>query len=261
MVKTKVAIAGGAGLTLLFAAGLFISAQTEPTSVIQACADPKGVLRLLRPGSSCTARETPISWNVMGPQGPQGVPGPVGPLGPPGAQGAVGPIGPQGRPGTGAHHVVDALGKVLGPVIGVSERSFRSNLVHGGQPLVLFQVDRAAFVLEVHRSHIGSYLLLGSMYYESADCSGMPLFEPSTGLIFNPSFGEVPTSRLLKPTIILDGTVYIPEDQLISATVNGRSGIDMTVCVPAENAPWATQVYPPKAVLDLSTFTPPFDIQ
>jgi hypothetical protein len=105
--RSRFWIAGGAALTLVLGAGLFVSAQSD-TSVIRACADQQGRLRLLAEGASCDSRETFISWNVVGPQGPQGIPGSPGAVGPQGLQGPSGPVGemgpagpqgPQGDPG------------------------------------------------------------------------------------------------------------------------------------------------------------------
>jgi hypothetical protein len=67
-----------------------VRGQTEST-VIQACADQKGTLRLLAPGASCGNRETFVSWNVEGgATGSQGVAGTPGPAGPQGEQGRSG---------------------------------------------------------------------------------------------------------------------------------------------------------------------------
>jgi hypothetical protein len=87
--------------------------------VIHACykTDGAGTLRLVSAPESCKSNESPIDWNVVGPQGPpgpQGATGPQGPAGPrgeqgpqgerglqgdPGAQGPAGPAGPAGSPG------------------------------------------------------------------------------------------------------------------------------------------------------------------
>jgi hypothetical protein len=67
-----------------------------------------GQLRLVDDLKKCSASETPVAWNQMGPAGPQGPQGPQGdsgPAGSPGSQGAkgdkgdIGPAGPQGPRG------------------------------------------------------------------------------------------------------------------------------------------------------------------
>src|SRR5207244_9628932 len=62
-------------------------------SVIAACANASGRLRLIDPGGRCRGHERLITWNV---QGPKGDVGPAGPAGPAGADGAPGPAGPAG---------------------------------------------------------------------------------------------------------------------------------------------------------------------
>ena len=70
-----------------------------------------GIVRIVKCPGKCMQYETPIQWNVTGPQGPQGIQGPVGPIGPmgpqgiqgpagvPGPMGATGPVGPTGLQG------------------------------------------------------------------------------------------------------------------------------------------------------------------
>ena len=75
--------------------------------VVEACSnDATGVLRLATAAQPCltntpnrTLRETPISWNQIGPQGIQGIQGVKGDKGDPGAVGATGPKGDPGAKG------------------------------------------------------------------------------------------------------------------------------------------------------------------
>lgn len=48
---------------------------TTPTTVIRACAQRNGLLRLVGPQTQCRAKETLVTWNVVGPQGPAGANG------------------------------------------------------------------------------------------------------------------------------------------------------------------------------------------
>ena len=72
-----------------------VGAQTP--GVIQGCVDGKtGLLRVVASLTSCSQKETAISWNLTGPRGPQG---PEGPQGGEGPQGNQGPPGVQGERG------------------------------------------------------------------------------------------------------------------------------------------------------------------
>jgi type VI secretion system secreted protein Hcp len=48
------------------------SAQTSETDQIYACAGADGALRIRDAKETCLSNETPLTWNVTGPQGPQG---------------------------------------------------------------------------------------------------------------------------------------------------------------------------------------------
>ena len=124
-------VGGGA-----FAAGKALNARhaVAATSVLYACVkQEEGQIRMVSTPTACKKNETPVQWNVVGPQGPQGVPGisvttaavsvgdpncPTGgiavtavsgltyvctgrqgPQGDRGPQGDTGPQGPQGQQG------------------------------------------------------------------------------------------------------------------------------------------------------------------
>jgi hypothetical protein len=92
---------------LLVATAGFVAAQTS--TVINGCYDNRTkVLRYLPSGSSCTAKETPISWNQVGPQGPPGPQGAQGETGPQGLQGEKGDTGAQGPRGPSDTYVNEA---------------------------------------------------------------------------------------------------------------------------------------------------------
>ena len=98
--STKALVVGlMVGALLVVTAG-FVAAQS--VSEINGCYDKRsGALRILQSGS-CTAKETAISWNEVGPQGspgPQGDTGPQGEKGETGDKGDTGPQGPQGDTG------------------------------------------------------------------------------------------------------------------------------------------------------------------
>ncbi len=72
-------------LAVLFILSGVVYAQSE--TVIHACVNSKGSLKIVQDENSCKGGETYITWNSQGPQGEQGPPGPEGPAGPPGADG------------------------------------------------------------------------------------------------------------------------------------------------------------------------------
>ena len=72
----------GTVFAILFVFGINGYAQDN---VIHGCFKKSGGdLRILARGTSCNPSETPISWNLSGPQGPAGPTGPPGPQGPEG---------------------------------------------------------------------------------------------------------------------------------------------------------------------------------
>jgi hypothetical protein len=79
--------------------------QPPVDGIVRACADKQGDLRIVDSHDECRRNETPVQWNVRGPQGPrgeigpQGVPGQPGIQGPQGDRGPIGPEGPKGEPG------------------------------------------------------------------------------------------------------------------------------------------------------------------
>lgn len=61
-----------------------------------------GSVRIVNSPADCGNQETPVEWNIVGPQGPPGPTGPQGPQGiqgPQGLPGEPGPPGPQGEQG------------------------------------------------------------------------------------------------------------------------------------------------------------------
>jgi hypothetical protein len=106
--------------------GGFMRAQGNDIGRIHACLGPANSVRVVNGPGLCRSSETPIEWNVTGPQGPAGPTGPAGPQGPqgpqgaPGAAGAQGPQGLQGPAGPAGErglHVFNAVGSDLGPML------------------------------------------------------------------------------------------------------------------------------------------------
>jgi hypothetical protein len=196
------------GLTC--AAGGALFGQSGNTSTINACADRSGALRLVLPDKPCGTRETPVSWNVVGPQGlpglpgPQGMPGLIGPQGPPGGAGPTGgsgPSGPQGVPGiigpqgpegstgpvglTGGLTVVDADGVDVGPLldsahvgISVGGRRYQTALDQNG------------------------FLRGGEFYFLDTTCSDGPYSYAQAGAL------ETPPPQPLRPPFFTIVRIY-----------------------------------------------------
>ena len=76
-------------LLLFVLAAIPCQAQED---VICACSKKDGTLRIVQSANDCKLSETPISWNMVG---PQGLPGPQGPEGPPGPPGECCPVNVQ----------------------------------------------------------------------------------------------------------------------------------------------------------------------
>jgi hypothetical protein len=75
--------------------GAFATVYAGTNNIIHACVK-NGELRILAANASCKSKETPLDWNITGPQGPKGDKGDVGPQG---LKGDTGDIGPQGLKG------------------------------------------------------------------------------------------------------------------------------------------------------------------
>jgi hypothetical protein len=136
------------------------------SSTIQACADKRtGVMRLISRGS-CKRTETKVSWNV---QGPQGLPGPTG------ARGETGATGAKGESGANATspRVVDANGKLIGPVLGdgVSSRA---------TPAFLVLVDGRLWSMSSSEYEIRGTAGYGPFYSDSSCTSPVAAIGPTS---------------------------------------------------------------------------------
>jgi len=161
-------------LTIIGAA-LPRAAAPAAAGVINACVAKTGAVRIITSGT-CKKKETPLTWNTIGPQGPTGPQGPSGASGPQGptgtagttgSSGPAGPSGPTGPAGIGAHQVVDSLGQVVGMVIYNLDYQSSYALREINGIWMALQVDSTGFVPSPLDS--GGYF-----YYASTDCSGAP---------------------------------------------------------------------------------------
>jgi hypothetical protein len=76
-----------------------VRSASAPSTTIYACEGANGQLRVVAADAVCRSNETPLAWNITGPQGPKGDPGPAGPKGDTGDAGPKGDTGAQGDPG------------------------------------------------------------------------------------------------------------------------------------------------------------------
>jgi hypothetical protein len=114
-----------------------VPSYSQPPSVIIACVNPAGLLRIVSTASACRPPEVPLTWNqtgptgatgpagptgatgVAGPIGPTGVAGPAGPTGATGVAGPAGPTGPAGPVGNSQAAFVDVGPGLLSTTVGV----------------------------------------------------------------------------------------------------------------------------------------------
>lgn len=93
-----------------------VAPAISASDVINACVGKTGALRVISTGKSCDRKETPLSWNIQGPQGEQGLAGPAGAIGPAGHQGEQGLAGPAGATGPAGLQGEQGLAGPQGPV-------------------------------------------------------------------------------------------------------------------------------------------------
>jgi len=113
-ISVAVLIAGVAAAGIAFA--------TIPDAGGHACYSKSGgILRVIDDAvTNCSAKETSLNWNRMGPMGPMGPAGPQGaqgPIGPAGLTGVAGPEGPAGAAGPAGPAGISSATFGFGPVI------------------------------------------------------------------------------------------------------------------------------------------------
>jgi hypothetical protein len=134
-----------AALVLLF--GTAASAQ-----VINGCVKNKnGALRIVADPTDCTSRETPISWNV---QGPQGEPGVDGADGAPGADGSDAEV----------LHVFDAMGTDVGLLLNWEVRKVDVFIPDLDLTVRLSVLDASL--------DTNAPAFISALFYTTPDCSG-----------------------------------------------------------------------------------------
>jgi len=125
--------------TLLVLAGVVLTATIPgPSGVIYGCYNKSGgAIRVIDNAvTQCSANETQLTWNQVGPQGPVGPAGPTGPTGPQGTTGAQGATGPQGPTGP-SHAYFKYTSGVPGPTFS-----------NGSTPILSLSVPAGSFIIE-----------------------------------------------------------------------------------------------------------------
>jgi hypothetical protein len=163
-----------------FILGLYVSAHDGDTAKIHGCVQKDGTLRVIAATSTCKTNETPLDWNIIGPQGPVGLTGPQG------SEGVPGPIGPPGNSGG-----LKVFGS-NGAFAGLLEDSTRLRILHP---------THGWFDIRIFRSGIlepaAAFSILVS--YTGPNCSGDTFVANDKRLV-----------RLA--TVVGGDTVYAPSD-------------------------------------------------
>ncbi len=254
---------------------LAYSVVPAAAGVIDACVAKNGAVRIIASGT-CKNKETPVTWNTIGPQGPTGPQGPSGAEGPTGPAGAVGPSGstgpagpagatgssglagpsgPTGPAGIGARQVVDSLGQVVGTFMAGIEFQYPPRdtgvLRQINGTLMLLAVDSTGFVPA--RLDEGDYFVYGN-----STCSGTPI-----GIdVGNTITGNELNLSLFELTV-WNGIVYYPAGPSEPITTGSENDI-------TDPAGWCGAftgadgiVASPIGTFNLSTLglVPPFSVQ
>src|SRR5262245_11263820 len=82
------------GLLVLIRNDIIVAHGGDPTKIHSCVKNSTGQTRIIASNGACDTNETPLDWNVTGPQGPVGPTGSTGPIGPTGPTGLTGPAGP-----------------------------------------------------------------------------------------------------------------------------------------------------------------------
>jgi hypothetical protein len=233
---------------------LFVTvASASGTSIIRACVDGMGRMRIIGPLAKCTSVEKLLTWNQQGPPGPQGPKGAQGIQGLPGAQGLPGVQGPQGLqglPGPKGDQGIQGPPGPQGPsgsqFVVVDSEGREVGITFGGGAVVLPQpVDNHWLMIPVGPTEIGQSTI--PYDYESSDCSGTPyLF----------------ANGLFRPTYVSGTRVYYASDPI--QKLNFHSTRDFTPpdtygeCTSDLNY-WQVNGLPTS--FELPQFTPPFSIR
>jgi hypothetical protein len=222
-------------LPLLFGGGLATETAAQ-AEIVYACVSNKyGMVRIVAEGVRCRDSETPLRWNVAGPQGPQGIPGPPG---------------PQALGGSSPLAVFDAKGLKMGDVVTatyfVSTHPWIVGFTPEGAPNVVLAVMQTFSYGPFDK--IISFAGAGFLYYASSDCSGQPFVDHTNAVLLTPFVavgnGFAAIADTTQPQIITAKSAW---------TAGAGQGCSSRSSIPVN-------VFPVSDTIDLTAFTPPFTV-
>lgn len=183
-----------------------------------------GTVRIVGPSGHCKKSESPIQWNITGPQGP------------------TGPTGPQGDPGPGALVLVDAAGRTIGTYdLGLGPAA----IILVGNVRVAIEADGSGFLPSNF-----------DFYHDSADCSGPRyLFDQDPALY---AFAQTTDGRTAFYAQVGDPTPVLIGSASVERVTRGSDPSEPGTCDGSFTGP---APFTPPQSLDLTEFTPPFHIQ
>jgi hypothetical protein len=216
------------------------AAVVASTSVINACTNDKnGELRMVDAAGACRRKESPVSWNVQGPQGDVGPAGPQGLKGDPGVQGPPGPTGPQGPAGpAGADGAVSSLDDLQGVACNKSSPAMGTIAVTYADSGVATLTCKSStfFTLTITVSNGNTF---DNVYYTSYSCglfNAQTCWEPHHSYSFDPqavsgtpgiSCAATPSGGAQTCTYSLPAGTHITLNSKYARTWSGSTSFDL----------------------------------
>jgi hypothetical protein len=201
-----------------------VVAQAASNTISACVKKSNGALRVLGPVGHCKNSESPIQWNITGPQGP------------------TGPIGSQGPQGPGGLLLEDAVGNAIGPY----DLNNRVTIKAGGVPVAIL-------------ADTGFEELSFSFFHDSPDCSGLRYLNEQDPAVYAAGFTSDGKTAYYPPL----GSTAVVELGLGTGSVEQiAQGADPTqpgTCSPLVSS--ELDPYVPAQSFDLTVFTPPFHLQ
>jgi hypothetical protein len=155
---------------------LFIGGQARAQQIF-ACITQQGTLKVAAQNGTCRRNETPLTWNVVG---PQGVAGPAGPAGLAGPTGSAGPVGAQGPPGTSVVVGVEEFRCTPNGTLNPND-AFQFFFSASAGEVFFFQSDAFTSILlqpGTYRIHLSGFNLTAQLVTSSLDFHGLVNIQP-----------------------------------------------------------------------------------
>jgi hypothetical protein len=138
-------------LVVSLLAALLLTPLAASAQVINACVKNGGTIKIVADPTQCSQGDTPLSWNVQGPQGEPGTPGEPGMDGEPGSDAEV-------------LHVFDAMGTDIGLLVSVDGDRVSVRLPNLGVVVAL--------MIPFATLQIGPPTEIRDLVYLTPDCTG-----------------------------------------------------------------------------------------